>query len=299
MLLSDSDLRRPGVRAMYLIMVLLLCIGALVQLLPFVWMVLSSLKNPLQIIESPPRFWPDPLTFDAYIRAWEVAALGRYFVNSLMVAAGAVVLEVLVSAMAAFVISKLRPRGWRVLLVMFLSTMMIPGAVLIIPLFMAFRQFPFPNIPFLGIDLPTVSLLHPDVVLLGLVLTSVASGFSILLFKGFFDNLPDELIEAARIDGCSNLGIFFRIVMPLSKPVISVVAIFAFMGTWNAFLFPLIVLSDPQNYTLMVGIYQAARFAPYNVQMAMATMAVVPMILLFLMMQRHIVQGVTFTGIKG
>lgn len=237
--------------------------------------------------------------FDSYRKAY--TALGempitRFFGNSLFVAIFSVFWQLLVCSLSAYAVSRLVSPTWsRILLMFFIATMMIPGMVLTIPNYLILKEFPFRSI--FGIPFPHVNLLNT---FWALILPAGASGFAVYLFKGFFDQLPMELLDAARIDGATEMNVFAKIAIPLSKPVFAVLGIMGFMGSWNDFMWPFIVIQKKELWTLMVGLYQLQNSAGEpNVVMASLVLGALPVILMFVFFQQYILEGIVMTGLKG
>jgi multiple sugar transport system permease protein len=221
--------------------------------------------------------------------AWKYVPFATYIFNSLIHCFGVVASQLLLSAMAAYALAKLSPPGGKLLLILFLSTLMIPAESLLIPLYLVMKSFPAQNLP------------HANLIstFWGLILPTVVSAFNILILKSFFGRLPKDLIDAGRLDGCSEWTIFWKIVLPISVPILVVLGIFGFITTWNSFFWPLIVLNDPKMYTLMVGIQKMVEGGePWNVVMAVVTLTTLPTIFLYFIFQRYIVRGVVFNGLQ-
>ena len=246
-------------------------------------------------------------------------SFGRFILNSTIVTGAVIVLQLLISSLAAYALSRLfGAKAARYLLLFFVATMMIPPMLLFIPLYLMMKAFPFAHIPFTEIVLPAINLLDPELPAalhpmvreaiqtalsyMPLILPHTAWGLSVLLFKGFFDQLPAELIEAARLDGASEFKIFSQVVAPLSKSVFSVMALWTFFAVWQDFLWPYIVsIVQPQElWTYPVALFYQQNIAAYaNEVMALAVLASFPTILAFVVFQRFIERGIVWTGLKG
>jgi len=269
--------------------VLLMCTGFLV---PFAWMLSTSLKRIDKTMQSPPQYIPNPVEFHNFTDVITSPKLDfpLYTRNTLIIAVLAVIGTTLSSAIVAYGFAKIRFRGRGPLFVLMLSTMMIPFPVMMLPLFIVFR--------FIG-D-------HTPIEILGtfrpLWLPAwFGNAFCIFLLRQFFLTIPDELGEAARIDGCSEWGIFWRIILPLSKPALAVVALLTFMSSWNNFQAPLIFLQSPQQYTLALGLqaFQSQQNGTdWNLLMAASALVMMPVLLLFLLTQKTFIEGIATTGIK-
>jgi multiple sugar transport system permease protein len=251
----------------------------------------SALKSSIEIFQSPPTIWPLNPAWINYINAWNVLRYPLYFGNTVILAAGAVVLQLLVSGTAAFALSKLRPAGKGIIQFVFFSTLMVPPVVYLIPQFVNISNLPLIH----------VSLINNWA---GVWLPEAASALNILILKSFFDAIPSELTDAARLDGANAWQLFSRIILPLSRPALAVVTIFTVVASWKDFLWPLLVLFNPEVQSLSVAIYRESGInstypLPFNILMAGLVLASVPPILLFLVFQRQIIRGVNLTGLKG
>lgn len=260
----------------------LIALGAVLMLFPFLWMVSTSLTGQAQLF-SEPSLIPDPIDTSAYSRVADAFPLWRWMANSIGVAVVSTVLQVLTSAMAAYVFARFEFRGKQALFIVYLATLMIPLQVLIVPLF---------------IEISKLGLVdtYP-----ALILPLIASPFGVFLLRQAFLTLPREIEEAARIDGANHWQVFTRIVMPLSKPALATLTVFAFMAAWNSFLWPLIAINSEAMMTLPLGLSQLhGRFATeWNLVMAGSTLSVIPIVAVYLFAQRYVIQGVANAGLKG
>ncbi|MEU0134663.1 carbohydrate ABC transporter permease [Streptomyces sp. NPDC006296] len=286
-LISPAQLARPRGKAVYRIVLVLVTAGfTLVFLGPLYWMVTGGLKTTQEVVQSPPTAFPTSLHPENYSQAWTVMDLARLLLNTLYYAFGALAFQLVLDVAAAYSLSKLRPLFGKALLGMMLATLMIPATVLVVPQYLTVLDVPLfaRNL----LDSPWV-----------IWLPSVTNAFNIFLLKRFFDSVPGELLDAAAIDGASPLRTLRSVVLPLSRPVLGVVSIFAVVGVWKDFLWPMLTLPDPQKQTLNVGIYSLSNGVPQNVLIAALTIASVPTLLIFLLFQRHIMGGLTAGGLKG
>jgi multiple sugar transport system permease protein len=288
-LLSPSDRKRLPVKIMMAGGMTGILILAALVVVPFLWMVATSLAPAQAMFKWPPQWFYGRLDWSAYAIAWQNVPFATYIFNSLVYCFGVVAGQLLLSTLAAYAFAKLRPPLGKAILILFLLTLMIPAESLLIPLYLVMKSFPAESLP------------HTNLVSTywGLILPTVASAFNILILKSFFERLPNDLIDAGRLDGCSEWMIFRKIALPLSRPILAVLAIFGFITTWNSFFWPLIVLNDPKLYTLMVGIQKLVEAGePWNVVMAMVTLTTLPTIFIYFLFQRYIVRGVVFTGLQ-
>ena len=265
-----------------------LLVGSAVFLLPFYWMAISSLKAPggEGIYRMPPTLFAWPLHVENYPAALGALPFGRYLANTLVVTFGCIVGQVVSASLVGYGFARLRFRGREALFILLLSTMMLPGQVTMIPLFLLFRA------------LGWIDTFAP------LIVPSFFGGsaFFVFLFRQFFLTIPRDLEEAARMDGCSHLEIWWRIFLPLSKPVIVTTVLFTFMSAWNDFLGPLIYLNSPENRTLAVGLLgfkdQYDRIEAHLL-LAVSTLMMLPCLVLFFVGQKYFVKSVATTGLKG
>ncbi len=260
-----------------------IALGGVVFLFPFVWMVSTSLTTTGELFKLPPQLIPNPVDTDAYERLFTQVPIVRWVLNSVGVSLSVTLLQVLSSAMAAYAFTRLNFRGRNVIFVLFLATLMVPFQVMVVPLF---------------IELRYMGLLNSYA---GLIIPEIAMPFGVFLLRQAFLGLPRELEEAAFVDGAGHVRVFFTLVLPLSKPALATVAVFSFMGSWNSFLWPLIVINSPEFMTLPLGLSSlSSRFVTdWNLLLAGATISVLPIVAVFLFAQRYVLQGVAMSGLKG
>jgi multiple sugar transport system permease protein len=269
---------------------LLICAGFFI---PFGWMLSTSLKSNTAAMEFPPRLIPSPPNWKTFhdVVVHPRFDFALYMRNTLVIAALAVTGTTLASAVVAYGFAKVQFRGRSLLFGIMLSTMMIPFPVVMISLFVLYRWLDLHTpIQFLGTSKPLW------------VQAWFGSAFNIFLLRQFFLTIPNELSDAARIDGCGDLGIFVRIILPLARPALACVALFTFMGVWNDFLGPLIYLQHPEQYTLALGLQQLqgtrGSATEWNILMGASLLVILPVIVLFFLTQRTFIQGIATTGIK-
>ncbi len=277
---SMKTRRLIGKILIYIIILLL----SFIFIMPLVWILSTSVKPDDQIFKMPPVLIPQPLTFDHYVRAFTEQPFFRYLLNTLIVVVFFTTGVVISSSLIAFSIARLRWPDRQLIFFIVLGTIMIPPQITLIPLFILFRQLGW-------ID-----------TLLPLIVPGFFGGaFFIFLLRQFFKTLPGELIESARIDGASNFRIYWQIFMPLSKPAILTVILFASMWSWNDFMAPLIYLSSEEMKTLALGLasLQSQYGTEWGMLMAAASVMTVPIIILFFFAQRYFIEGIALTGLKG
>ncbi|MCC6444361.1 MAG: carbohydrate ABC transporter permease [Armatimonadetes bacterium] len=263
-----------------------LAITALLFAAPVIWMLTMSLQTEAEIFQPIPHWWPQPITLSNYaqvLQRAEEAPVLRWFLNSVLVAGCGTGLTVLLASMAAYAFARLRFPGRDLLFWMVLSTLIIPGQVTIIPVFLILQK------------------LHWFNTYQALIVPGLPGAFGVFLLRQFFRTIPRDLEEAARIDGCSHAGLYAHIILPLSRPALATLAIFAFLGHWNDFLLPLIAVNDTEMRTLPVGLtlFLGRYDSQYGLVMAVAVLASLPVILTFLLFQKHVIRGVVMTGLKG
>ena len=264
---------------------IVLSIGAVAMVLPFVWMVSTSFKELSQVFVYPPEWIPNPFVWENYPKAFTSVPFGRWFLNSVLIALLVTVGQIATCSLAGFTFARMRFPGKNVLFLIYLGTMMIPHHVTIIPVFVMMNT--------LGL----VDTFWP------LIIPGLASAWGTFLFRQFFLTMPQELEDAAKIDGSSFFRIYTQIFMPLAKPVLATLGVFTFMGSWNDFLGPLIFLQSKDHKTLTIGLLQfRADFqgmGNWPVMMAGVVISVLPVLVAFVIGQKYFVRGIALTGIKG
>ena len=270
---------RPSARVLVYV---LLCALALIWIFPVLWVVLSAFKTNNALYAFPPKLWPDPVTFEHFTAAFSKGNFGRYFTNSAIVAVSSTLLLLLINSMAGFALAKYRFKGDSFLLIGFISTLMIPLEVIMIPIF------------------KVISMLGLYNSLLAIIVPPAATPTGVFLTRQYLLSVPDELLEAARIDGASEWRIYSRIILPMCKPILAVLAIFSFMWRWDDYLWPLIGISDPSKYTIQLALSNF--IGEFNVDwgslLAMSVITMIPVLVVFLLFQRHLVSGMVTSGMK-
>ena len=268
---------------------IILILGALVMVMPFAWMLSTSLKNQNEVFSYPPQWIPSTLVWENYVRAWQSAPFARYFVNSIIVAVAVTVGTLVTSSLAAFAFARIRFPGRDALFAIYLSSMMIPHQMTIIPSYLVLGDLG--NIsPALGLD-----------TYFALIAPFVAGAFGVFLLRQSFLTLPNELEDAAILDGCGKLGFLWRIVIPLSRPALATLALFTFMANWNSYLWPLIVTNSNDMRTVQIGLkYFVGQegSSQWGLLMAAAVFVTLPIVVIYFFVQKQFVQGIAGTGIK-
>ena len=253
-----------------------------VILAPVLWFVLSSFKDATDLGARPPKILPTRWAFENYTEAFQMYNYMRYFMNSVIVTTIATILTLLINSMAAYAFAKYNFRGRDGLFVMTLAMIMIPLQVILIPIYLVVSSLGLVNTYW------------------GMIIPAAATPTGVFIIRQYMLTIPDELIEAARIDGAGEFRIFARIVLPLCRPALAVVAIFSILWRWNDFLWPLLIAQKEELYTLPVALalLNGQLVVPYNIVLAMSVMSIIPVLFMFVFMQRQIVQGIAQTGIK-
>jgi len=263
----------------------ILALGAFVMLLPFAWMLSSSLMSTQEVIARPLTWIPSALRFENYEALSDAIPLGRMYLNSMIVTTLTTLGILLTSSLAGYGFAKFQFPGQNFLFLLVLATMMIPFFVVLLPIFYMVSELGWIN------------------TYQGLIVPNLVTGFGIFLMRQYMLSLPDEVLDAARIDGASEFEIYWRIALPLSTPVIGALGILAFVYQWNNFLWPLVVARSSDMWTVPVGLNSLRVYASsaevINLQMAGAALAIVPVMIVFLLLQRYFVRGIALTGMKG
>lgn len=263
---------------------LFLLLGVVVMILPFLYMVGTSFKPPSEVISWPPTLVPEKPTLENYVTLRTAAPFGRFFLNSLIVSIASTLGIITTSTLAGYIFSKFRFPGRTILFILLLSTAMVPFETYLIPLYLIAKNLRLLN------------------TYAGLVGPYLIMSFGIFLMRQNIGTaIPDELLDAARIDGASEWRIFFQLVVPLSKSAISALGILAFIQAWSAFIWPLILATEREMYTMEVGlsIFQRRFTIEYGSITAGSTISILPILIIFLILRRHIIRGITLTGLRG
>jgi multiple sugar transport system permease protein len=286
-LISDAQLRRGKGKVLYwTVLTLVVVVFTLVFIGPLYWMVTGALKSAQEVAQTPPTLFPKHPEAQNYADAWNNLNLAKLMFNTFYYAAGAVLCQLIFDTAAAYALSKLRPVLGNVVLALMLATLMIPAMVLIVPQYVTAINLPIVHISLL--DSPWA-----------IWLPLVANAFNIFLLKRFFDSIPEDLMAAAMVDGASPLRTLWSIILPMSRPILGVVAIFGVTAVWKDFLWPKLVMPSPETRTLSVGIYAFSGGTPMNVVIAASVIAAIPAVVIFLIFQRNIMSGLTTGSLKG
>jgi len=268
-------------KAMQWLAGILLAVGGFLMVLPFLWMILSSFKPETEFARFPPTLWPETFTFGNFAELFGRMNFGVYLRNTLIIVFFSFI-GMFFNAMAGFGFAKYRFRGRDPLFYLVLATLMIPGQVTMIPVYLILNKMGLTN------------------TMTGIILPSLVGAFAIFLFRQFMSTIPDELLEAMRLDGAGEFRIFLQIALPVSASVLAVQGILTFIAGWNSFIWPLIIANDENLYTLSVGLQllKGQYGSNYGLQMAGSSFMVVPILIVFLIFQRYIMDNYTISGIK-
>jgi len=254
--------------------------------LPFYWLLSSSLKTTQQIFQLPPVWWPDPIVWSNYLRVFTESPFAKYTLNTLTIAVPVTIGHLISCSMAAYGFSRIEWKGRDILFGLTLSTLMISFTVTMIPLFLVFRTLGWLN-SYRPLIVPAF----------------FGDAYFIFMLWHFFRTIPVELSDAARVDGASELGIFFRLILPLSKPALAVVGLFSFIRVWGDFLAPLVFISNMDDYTIALGLFRflgdRAHETDWGIIMAASTLTLLPIVIIFFFAQRTFIEGIKLTGVKG
>lgn len=281
---SHSPFKRAVQRGLLFVFLL---IGAVSMAAPFLWMIATSLKESSQVFVENKVWWqewiPTSFVWQNYLKVWDVVPFARFYINSIIVSILITIGQVTTSAMAAYAFARLNFPGRDRIFFGYLATMMIPGAVTMIPVFILLRHLGW---------LDTYK---------ALILPGIFTAYGTFMLRQFFLTLPKDLEDAAKIDGCSYRRIFWHIILPLSKPALATLTTFTFMGSWMNLMWPLIVVNTQTKYTLPVGLayFQGVHGTDWSLLMAASMMMILPILIVFLFNQRFFVEGIKLTGIKG
>ena len=281
---DQADARRKLTRPRAFTAHAALLLLSIVFMMPFLWLVGTSFKVEEHMMDFPPQWIPQPATTEHYVKAFQSVPLVLFLRNTLFISAVAVVGTVLSCSLVAYGLAMVRWRGRGIVFGIMLATMMLPFQVTMIPVFLIFKKFGWVN-TFMPLTMPAF----------------LGNAFFIFLLRQFFLTIPRDLIDAARVDGCSDWRIYWQIALPLARPALATVALFTFIAAWNDFMGPLIYLVDEHRYTLSLGLamFRGQYGTRYGELMAVSTLMTVPIVVLFFFTQKTFIQGIRTTGLKG
>lgn len=279
-----------------LLVYLALIIGAIMFTAPWAWMLSASFQPLGDIFNWPPTWWPEHFTLENYRRVIRAAGIGRWYVNSMIIAISVVVLQLFFNSLAAYTFAKRRFPGRDAIFVFMISTLMIPGVVFLIPNYIILQRIPlFGGNNILGMG--GIGWLDS---LWGLILPSAVSVWGIFFIRQYMKSVPDELLDAARIDGATEFRIYWQIALPLSGPALAATAISTFTWNWNDFFWPMLVISNPDLRTVQLGLalFVVQNRTVWDVVMSGSVLATLPVLIVFLIFQRYFIRGIALTGMK-
>ena len=276
---DNPVMKKIGKIALYTVLVFL----AAVTLIPFVWMILFSLKLDREVFAFPFRWLPEEFQWGNYVKIWEKVPMLTFFKNTAILAVSVTIIQTLTSSFAAYAFAKMTFKGRDVLFLCYIATIAVPWQVYMLPQFIMMRSFGLYD------NLASIMCLQ------------AFSAFGVFLMRQFYQNIPTDLCEAARIDGLSEYGIWARIMLPLSKAAIATLVIFTFVNTWNDYMGPLIYLSSDKNKTIQVGLLRFIQenTTEYHLIMAASVVSLVPVTIVFLCLQKYFIEGIATSGLKG
>lgn len=285
-MIFDMELKKPYVKIIHaLFLIISVFLGALC-LLPLVWLLFSAFKDTKEFLQIPPTFLPKKIDLNKLFSVWDEYYFGSAFINTGILAIGDIVFSIALNGLGGYVLSRLKPRGSRLVFMVILWTMLLPNNVSQVPLFMTFTHFPVT-----GWNLSNTY--WPMWLLAG------ANSYYILLFKSFFDSLSISFFESAKLDGCTNLQMFYKLVIPLSIPVIAVICIFQFNSAWGAYFWPLLLFNDGKHYVIGQRMFVLKSQAPIDKYAVAMILIIIPPSLIYLIFQKQIMGGLTVGGVKG
>lgn len=279
----ESSSKKMVKTGMLVLAYILLAVVVLCMLVPYIWMLSSSLKLNKDVFTFPMQWIPQQPRWENYVDIWTKIPLGTFIYNTAKLSVIVTVLQLLTSSFAAYAFSKLQFKGKNILFLGYIATIAIPWQAYMVPQFIMMRSLGLNNT-------------H-----LAIILLQAFSAFGVFLMRQFYQGIPNELCEAARIDGLSEYGIWGKIMLPLSKPALSTLTIFTFVTTWNDFLGPMIYLTKTELKTIQIGLrmFISQYSAEYGLIMAASVISIIPVLIVFLLLQKYFVQGVASSGIKG
>lgn len=284
-IITQMDFNKKSICAGYWAMFAVLVLVVIINLFPILWIILSSFKSTEEFFALPPTLIPKKMHFSKLVDVWKEIDVFRMYVNSLIMASGDLLFSLISNGLCGYVISRLKPKGSKLLFAVILWTMMMPSSLNMVPLFKTFLDFPVLHLNFTDTYFP-------------MWIMSAANCYYILLFKNFFDSIPGSFVEAAKIDGCSNFKIFLRIIIPMSVPIVMVVSIFTVTHSFDNFLWPYLVLKDSSLYTTSVKLYYLKSIISVDKQVVATLFAIIPSAIVFFIFQKKIMDNSMAAGVK-
>lgn len=285
-MIFQMEYKKRYVRIVHAIFLTVALLASCVALLPVLWIILSAFKDTKEFLQIPPTFLPKKIDFGKIWSVWQDYDFGPIFLRTCIMAAGDIAFTVTLNGLAGYVISRLKPRGSKLLFMVILWTMLLPSSVSSVPLFMTFTDFPVTHWNLSNTYWP-------------MWLMAGANSYYILLFKSFFDSLSISFFESAKLDGCTNFKMFYKIVLPLSIPVVAVIVIFQFNGAWGNFFWPLLLLNKPGTSVIGQTIYALKGRLTIDKYVVAMLIVIIPPSIIYIIFQKQIIGGLTIGGVKG
>lgn len=286
-LLNFMELKKRRYRLLYWTMFAVLVIISLICVLPAIWVLLSGFKDAQEFYRIPPALFPEHFKLSKLSEVWQQLNFLKLYKNSCIIIIGDLIFNIILNGVMGYVLSRLKPKGTALVGTLIFWSMLLPTSMNLVPLFMGFVDVPIFHINMTDTYWP-------------MWIMSGANAFNVLLFRNFFNGIPMSYIEAARIDGCTDTGIFARIVMPLAKPIIMVVAIFTVQAAWGNFLWPYLIIQDANKLPIAVKIYQfKSSGITIDKYMIALMFTIIPPAILFTIFSKHIMGGLNMSGLKG
>lgn len=283
-MICNIEFKSPGIKIIHAIFLIISLFLAAICLLPLLWIILSSFKDTAEFMAIPPSFLPEKINLAKFVEVWKMENFSKLYFNTIVLAAGEIFFTITVNGLAGYVISRLKPKGSQLLFMVVTWTMLLPSTGNMVPLFQTF-------INFFGLNLS--NSFWP------MWLMSAANCYYVLLFKSYFDSLSISFFESAKIDGCSNLQMFIKIVLPLSIPVICVIMIFQFNGAWGTFLWPFLLNTNGKWSVIGQRMYVLQKQTTVDRYIMAMTITMIPPSIMYLIFQKQIIGGLTVGGVKG
>lgn len=285
-IILSVERKNTSTKIIYAIIFTIISLISIVCIFPPIWILISGFKTPEEMLAVPQSLFPKTFQLEKLVMVWEKTKFATYYLNTVILVIGELLFCLLFNGLAGYVLSKLKPKGTALILSVILWTMMMPNSISMVPLFMTFVDFPLLHVNLTNTFLP-------------MFLMAGANSFYILLFKNFYDTIPTEFLESARLDGCTNFGIFFKIIMPISTPILMVVSIFMVNGAWGSFFWPYLILKDSAHYVVSIAINNIKQTYSIDEYMIALLFVILPPALIFIFLQKHIIGGLNIGGVKG
>ncbi len=285
-IISDVDYKSPKTKVLYWTIFALMCIVAAICIVPPLWVILSSVKDVKEFYQIPPTIIPHSWDFSKVIDTWKEFSFGKYYINTIIVTVGSVLWSIFSNGLAGYVLSKIKPRGSKVVFVLILASMMIPTTVSIVPVYKNIIHFPIGGVNLINTFIP-------------MILMAGCNAFMTIVYKSFFDGIPTALLEAAELDGCGKIRTFTHVVLPLSMAIIFTAIILTFNTAWSDFFWPNLVLKDRSVYTVIIEVFSIKTSIAQDKVLILLAFALIPPAILFMIFQKNIMQGLNTSGIKG